>query len=120
MDTNEIGLHIFSTIRTTTSRNLSSSSNFKKLVSKTISDLELKSVGEVHHDFSSDEDGYTSIICLTESHLSIHTWPEKNTITLDVFLSNHSRNNADRCKKIHEVVLTLFDIASITTKEILR
>lgn len=32
-----------------------------------------------------DNNGYTCIIGLAESHMSIHTWPEKNFISMDIF-----------------------------------
>ena len=32
-----------------------------------------------------DTQGFTIILLLAESHISIHTWPEKNYIGIDVF-----------------------------------
>lgn len=33
-----------------------------------------------------DTNGYTAIIGLEESHISIHTWPEKKYCAVDIFL----------------------------------
>jgi len=64
---------------------------FRRMVEERIHRSGLISVGAVHHAFPGA--GFTSVICLTESHLSIHTWPEHGRVTFDVFLSNFSRVN---------------------------
>ena len=42
-----------------------------------------KIIGKIFHKFSPQ--GVTGIIAIAESHVSIHTWPEKNYMALDVF-----------------------------------
>ena len=37
------------------------------------------------HDFG-EGCGYTGVIVLAESHISIHTWPENNYAALDIFM----------------------------------
>ncbi len=64
---------------------------FRRAVEARIAVLRLEPVGAVHHAFPGA--GFTSVVCLTESHLSIHTWPEHGRVTFDVFLSNFSRAN---------------------------
>eukprot|EP01035_Chromulina_nebulosa_P023121 gene23121-29959_t len=56
--------------------------------------LALTKTGEVYHTF--DNGGFTASVCLTESHVSIHTWPEYNLATFDVFLSNFRNDNSDK------------------------
>lgn len=61
----------------------------------------LTAVGECFHQFGASG-GVTGVVILAESHISVHTWPEKRFVTLDVFVCNmHSDNRA----KAH----TLFD-----------
>ena len=36
------------------------------------------------HDFGNG--GVTGVLLLAESHISIHTWPEKSFVALDIFL----------------------------------
>ncbi|MDR2411800.1 MAG: S-adenosylmethionine decarboxylase [Candidatus Peribacteria bacterium] len=33
-------------------------------------------------------------MCLTESHISIHTWPESKFLTLDVYVCNYNDDNS--------------------------
>ncbi len=44
----------------------------------------LHSVGNFFHKF--DAGGVTGIIALSESHLSVHTWPEINFVTVDILI----------------------------------
>jgi len=112
------GLHIISTIHTKSDRHLTDVQVFKEKVNDFVTELSLTSVGAVFHDFEGG--GFTAVVCLTESHLSIHTWPEYNRITLDVFLSNNSRNNEDRCRALHDRIIEQFEIEKIETENILR
>lgn len=80
-------------------------------------DLSLTKVGEVYHDF--DGGGYTGVVCLTESHLSIHTWPEKRYLTFDVFLSNHLKDNRSITRELYRRVLVFFD-AQILLEQIIE
>lgn len=64
---------------------------FRRMMEEHVARLGLVSIGAVHHAFPGA--GFTSVICLTESHLSIHTWPEHGRMTFDVYLSNYSRDN---------------------------
>ena len=43
-------------------------------------------VGEIDHYFSPE--GYSAVLILEESHLSIHTWPEYNHVSLDLYSCN--------------------------------
>jgi S-adenosylmethionine decarboxylase len=78
----------------------------------------LTKVGEVYFKF--DDSGYTATICLTESHISIHTWPEYNMVTFDVFLSNYQNVNNKIAEHIHENLLQLLEATSINTHRINR
>jgi S-adenosylmethionine decarboxylase proenzyme len=37
--------------------------------------------------------GATGALVLAESHLAVHTWPELDAVTLDLYVCNHSRDN---------------------------
>ena len=115
-----IGLHLLSTIKTKSTLNLLDCAIVKHKIQSFIDDLGLTSFGSVYHQFGEDGCGYTGVVCLSESHISIHTWPENLIVTLDVFLSNHSRDNQERCENFHKALIALFDVESINTNRILR
>ena len=83
----------------------------------------LEKVGEAYHRFPADENGpggFTAVLALTESHLSIHTWPEHGLATFDVFLSNFRRDNAAAVRGIYAATLAFFGGAEQAKTEVRR
>lgn len=74
----------------------------------------LHKIGEIVHKFP-EKGGFTAVICLTESHMSIHTWPEYGTLTFDIFLSNYEHVNDGHCKHIVDSTCTYFE--GVCTKQ---
>ncbi len=64
--------------------------------------------------------GYTGIVLLAESHLALHTWPERQGLTLDVYVCNYSADNSDKAKKLFEAIVALFQPAEVARHEIER
>lgn len=63
------------------------------------------------HDFfyRFGEGGVTGYILLSESHISVHTWPEKeNYVTIDIFVCNYTKDNTENAKKIYEELKSIF------------
>jgi S-adenosylmethionine/arginine decarboxylase-like enzyme len=52
--------------------------------------------------------GVTGVLLLAESHLAVHTWPELDAVTLDVYVCNHGRDNADRAQALLRAVVDAF------------
>lgn len=46
-------------------------------------------LGAFTHHFG-DELGVTSVVILSESHISIHTWPEHNYAAIDIFMCGNA------------------------------
>ena len=83
----------------------------------------LEKVGEAYHTFPADENGaggFTAVLALTESHLSIHTWPEHELATFDVFLSNFRRDNAPTVRALYAHTLAFFGATQLTLSELRR
>lgn len=112
------GLHILSEFISDKTEQLTSFHDSKTLFNKLITENSLKKVGEVYHDFPNG--GFTAVICLTESHLSIHTWPEFKLATFDIFLSNYQKDNTEKVKAIYNAVLNFFDGEELKKTEIVR
>ena len=74
-----------------------------------------------HHQF--EPHGATALFLLKESHLSIHTWPEKGVATCDVFCCTIDRSH-EEAKEIATVaanyLIKAFGASSHELKEIKR
>lgn len=112
------GQHIIAEFKAVSQELLKDMDAFKLLTNHLIQELHLQKVGEVYHQF--DNGGYTAVVCLTESHLSIHTWPEFGVLTFDVFLSNFMSDNDAKVEAIYQSVLEFFKPESIHTNKLRR
>jgi len=112
------GLHILSTFKSDDINLLATSSACRPFFELLIKRHDLRKVGDVYHDF--DGGGFTAVLCLTESHLSIHTWPEFGLATFDVFLSNYQKENDKKVRDIYQQVLDFFKGETTQLQEINR
>lgn len=110
------GTHIILTIKVIHTDLLIQFNQFDQFISKLFGSKEIEVVGKTHHIF--DNESYTAVYCLKESHLSIHTWPELNKINFDIFLCNYSKDNTEICKEISDNVVIFFN-GSIIQKDII-
>ncbi|RCR70963.1 S-adenosylmethionine decarboxylase family protein [Larkinella punicea] len=112
------GLHILSTFEAPLSA-LTDVERCRAGFDRLIQELELAKVGEVYYSFPNG--GFTAVLCLTESHVSIHTWPENGLATFDVFLSNFLRDNSPKVRRFYEESLRLFGATAVLNEqEIIR
>ena len=65
----------------------------KPLMENIINGVNLNVVGEVHNQF--EPVGATCLYLLSESHLSIHTYPELRFCAIDLYCCNESINMCD-------------------------
>ena len=64
--------------------------------------------------------GYTGTVVLAESHLAVHTWPERQGLTLDVYVCNYSADNSARARALFDSIVAYFDPAEIARHEVER
>jgi spermidine synthase len=64
--------------------------------------------------------GYTGTVVLAESHMAIHTWPEHNGLTLDVYVCNFSADNSAKARQLFDALAAYFQPAEIARHEVDR
>jgi S-adenosylmethionine decarboxylase len=110
------GTHIIASLQADAPDLLFLHEGFRSHLEGLIDQYELRKLGEVYHDFKPG--GFTAVICLSESHISIHTWPEHRLVNLDIYLSNFQRNNDGTVSAIYASLKEYFK-ASVTNEQIL-
>lgn len=101
------GLHIVANFAVQDLDKLVEFQPFRTFIEAQINALGLCRVGDVYHNFPGG--GFTGVVCLTESHLSVHTWPEQHYLTFDVFLSNYLKDNRAVTHRLYDAVRMFFD-----------
>lgn len=64
--------------------------------------------------------GITGVVIVSESHLTIHTWPEKSFLNLDVFFCNYRRDNAVKGRLIFSKFQNIFKPERVRKREVWR
>lgn len=72
----------------------------------------LTPVGELFHRFApavpGGAAGVTGVVLLAESHLAVHTWPEQQAVTLDVYVCNFGADNSARARQLLAALVEAF------------
>lgn len=73
----------------------------------------LQPVGELFHGFpaapgADAAGGVTGVVLLAESHLAVHTWPELQAVTLDVYVCNFGADNTERAHRLMDTLQACF------------
>ncbi len=112
------GLHKLVTLQVNEIELLINSTKFIVFSEKIISKYNLEKVGIITHNF--ENNSFTIAICLKESHICIHTWPEFNQLTLDVYLCNYLQDNSAKVKAITQEYINFFSAVILKEFEINR
>lgn len=118
LETYTPGLHLIATLHSDKTALLVEYTGFKALADDLTGSFELQKLGEVYHDF--EPGGFTGIICLSESHLSVHTWPEFGTVNVDIYLSNFQRVNNGAVRAIFDRITAYFEAKVVSEHQIIR
>src|SRR2546427_455029 len=78
----------------------------------------LTAVGVSFHQFEGS--GFTGCLVLAESHLAIHTWPERQGLTLDVYVCNYSADNSAKARKLFDSIVAYFKPTEVARHEVDR
>lgn len=96
-----------------------------KELKKFVQDTNLTLVGEHYHQFHTDDSnkaevGFTLSLLLAESHCCVHTWGDLKTVTLDVYVCNHTQNNHQKADELYEKCLSYFQPKTINKQIVYR
>jgi S-adenosylmethionine/arginine decarboxylase-like enzyme len=64
--------------------------------------------------------GVTGVVLLAESHLAVHTWPERAAVTLDVYVCNLGQDNSARAEALMARAIAVFRPARVVEHRIRR
>lgn len=81
-------------------------------------DAGMSVVGEVFHQFHPH--GVTGVVLLSESHLSIHTWPEVAFAAVDVYVCDHDRGNTHRGHALARALEAALSAAQAIVRDVER
>jgi len=71
----------------------------------------LQPVSQLFHRFPDTAEGpggVTATVLLAESHLCVHTWPERRAVTLDVYVCNFGGDHSAKARHLLDGLLALF------------
>jgi spermidine synthase/S-adenosylmethionine decarboxylase len=79
-------------------------------------------VGECFHQFTDAKGkaGATGALVLAESHLAVHTWPELNAATLDLYVCNFSQDHGPAARTAFSCLMAAFQPQRMEQREIQR
>jgi S-adenosylmethionine decarboxylase len=83
----------------------------------------LTPVGECFHPFAPEHGeprGVTGVLLLAESHLAVHTWPELDAVTLDVYVCHRQADNSARAERAIAVLLAAFGPVEVQRQAVVR
>jgi len=80
-------------------------------------------VDEKYHvfpDWNGQPGGITGAVLLAESHLAVHTWPERRGVTLDVYVCNFTDDNGGKAQQLFDALMIAFRPTSQVVNRITR
>jgi spermidine synthase len=90
----------------------------RELCSQICRDAGLTVLDARFHQF--DDAGFTGLVLLAESHVAIHTWPEKKGLTLDVYVCNFMDDNSDKARRVFDAIVATYQPDEVARQEIER
>ena len=75
-------------------------------------------VTEAFHQFPGA--GATGALVLAESHLAIHTWPELDSVTLDLYVCNYSQDNRAAAEAAYDVLRSELKPGRVVRRDVVR
>lgn len=90
---------------------------------RAVRDAGLQAVGQLVHAFPATAEGpggVTATVLLAESHLCVHTWPERRGATLDVYVCNFGADHSAKAQALMDTLLALFEPQRVERHALVR
>src|SRR5690606_19210660 len=71
-------------------------------------------------DWQGAPGGVTGMLLLAESHLAVHTWPERGGVTLDVYVCNFTDDNSRKARDLLDALQRAFGAGRALRQELQR
>ena len=98
--------------------------NLRRVCLDLVASSGLTTMGELFHAFPGltqhQSGGITGTVLLAESHLALHTWPEQQAVTLDVYVCNFSTDNTNKAKQLLNSLIELFEPDDANCQNLIR
>ncbi len=119
------GLHIIADLYNCAKSDLLvSSDKLRDLCVKACTDSGLTVLGQHFYQFDgvngTQDGGSTGAVVLAESHLAIHTWPERDGATLDVYVCNFTADNTDKAESVYKTLVAALKPAEVMVERLQR
>jgi S-adenosylmethionine decarboxylase proenzyme len=103
---------------------LLSSGNLRELCVNACTDAGLTVLGDHFYQFDGADGtqlgGSTGAVVLAESHLAIHTWPERDGATLDVYVCNYTCDNTGKAEAVYKTLIKALKPADVLVERVQR
>jgi S-adenosylmethionine decarboxylase proenzyme len=103
---------------------LVSSEKLRNLCVKACQGVGLTVLGVLFHQFDgadgTQDGGTTGAVVLAESHLAIHTWPERDGATLDVYVCNYTSDNTGKAEAVYAALIKALKPADVLVERVMR
>ena len=119
-DTLTKGIHILADIYEVSAgrEEMLDADRLRSFTNQAVDDAGLTRVGESFVQFPGA--GVTGVVLLAESHIAIHTWPEKDYLSLDIFVCNVDNDNTGKARSLYRAFKNLFQAGNTHYQEIER
>lgn len=107
-------IHIIADFKGCASNLLEKGKAGEEILQKTVDESGLHCVLIRYHQF--EPIGYTAAALLTESHITLHTWPEYSAVQIDIFTCGEH----DKARRAYGILEEVFNPQHISKETFLR
>lgn len=97
---------------------LKDAKTLKRLLPQTARKAGMTVVGQAFHQFMPS--GVTGAVILSESHLTVHTWPESKFVAVDVYVCDFSADNFSKGQILADELVRVFCASSVNCQMVRR